>query len=94
LIDIGSRSISVSSGWRPQAINKIITGAAKNSHHMTGKAIDLVDSREQELARKIESRPDLLDKHQLWMEDRYATPGWVHLDIGSRSPRKVRIFKP
>ena len=94
LIDIGSRSIAVSSGWRPSAINKMITGAAKKSYHMSGKAIDLVDTREQELARKIESRPDLLDKHQLWMEDRSATPGWTHLDIGERSPRKIRIFKP
>lgn len=94
LVEIGVRSISISSGWRPQAINKKIPNAAKKSLHMVGKAVDLIDTREQELYHAIAARPELLEKYGLWLEDGRSTFGWTHLDSGTRSPRKIRIFKP
>ncbi len=94
LIDIGARYVSLSSGWRPASVNKTIPNAAKKSLHMSGMAIDLVDTREQELCKKIESKPELLERYGLWMEDKSSSPSWCHLDIGTRKPRKVRIFKP
>lgn len=95
LVALGVRSLSMSSGWRPAEVNKKIKNAAKKSLHMTGKAIDLVDTREQELYNKIAAHPELLEKYGLWLEDGNSTlGGWIHLDTGVRSPRKIRIFKP
>jgi len=89
---------SVSSGWRPAAINSQVTNAAKKSLHMTGKAIDILDDKNQSLANKILTQPDLLKKYNLWLEDPACTKGkvtnWVHLDFGSRSERPLRMFKP
>lgn len=88
----------VSSGWRPAAINATVANAAKKSHHMTGKAVDIVDDKEQSIAKKILSNPELLKKYDLWLEDPAHTKGkntnWVHLDIGTRSERPLRMFKP
>jgi len=88
----------VSSGWRPAAVNSQVANAAKKSLHMTGKAVDIKDDSGQSLAAKILSQPDLLKKYELWLEDPAHTKGkntnWVHLDIGSRSDRPLRMFKP
>ena len=92
LKDLGIESVIVSSGFRTSAVNAATKGAAKKSLHMTGKAVDIADAK-HELAHKILARPDLLDKYELWMEDIAATPTWCHLDIGTRSPRPLRVFK-
>lgn len=88
----------VSSGWRPAAINANVANSAKKSHHMTGKAIDLIDDKNQSIASKILTNPTLLKKYELWLEDPACTKGvhsnWVHLDIGTRTERPLRMFKP
>lgn len=84
---------SVSSGFRPSSINSKIPNAAKRSLHMTGFAIDLVDL-DGELDKLIQSKPELLDKYGLWLEHPDATPKWCHIDKGTRSQRKIRIFQP
>lgn len=98
LWDLKINKASVSSGWRPAAINANVANSAKKSLHMTGKAIDLLDDAAQSLAAKILSQPDLLVKYDLWLEDPTHTKGqntnWTHLDIGTRSPRPLRMFKP
>lgn len=98
LFELKIASAKVSSGWRPASINANIANAAKKSHHMTGKAIDILDDSNQSLSAKILSQPDLLKKYQLWLEDPAHTKGkntnWVHLDIGVRSDRPLRMFKP
>lgn len=83
----------VSSGFRPASVNSKIPNAAKKSLHMTGLAIDLEDP-ENELDKLIESKPELLDKYGLWLEHPDSTPKWTHLDKGTRTQRKIRIFHP
>lgn len=91
LSDLGVVTVVVSSGWRPPAINASV-GGAKKSLHMQGKAIDLKDST-GELDKLVESRPDLLKKYGLWLEDPSATRGWCHIDCGTRTDRPSRVFK-
>jgi hypothetical protein len=98
LFELNIKSAKVSSGWRPAAINSSIPTSAKKSHHMTGKAVDILDDKDQSIGNLILSKPDLLKKYDLWLEDLSSTKGkntnWVHLDIGTRSDRPVRVFKP
>lgn len=88
----------VSSGWRPAAINANVANSAKKSHHMTGKALDILDDAGQSIAAKILLNPELLKRYDLWLEDPAHTKGkhtnWVHLDIGTRTDRPLRMFKP
>ena len=85
--------VVVSSGWRPQAINSKTKNAAKKSYHTLCLAIDVAD-KDGRLNKAILARPDLLEKYKLWMEDGKSTVGWTHLDLGTRPPRKIRVFKP
>lgn len=98
LFELGVKEAKVSSGWRPAAINSATPNAAKRSLHMTGKAIDILDNKEQSLANLIVSKPELLKNYELWIEDPAHTKGkntnWVHLDIGARKDRPLRMFKP
>lgn len=95
LLDLGVEvsTVKVSSGFRPSSVNATIKNAAKKSLHMSGRAIDLVDS-ENAIGKLIQEKPELLTKHGLWLEHPSKTPGWCHLDIGTRSSRKVQIFYP
>lgn len=94
LNELGITEVIVTSGWRPPSLNKTISNASKKSHHQTGKACDIKDDSEQSLCKLILSKPELLRTHGLWMEDPAATKGWTHLDIGLRSERPIRVFKP
>lgn len=98
LFDLKVQSASVTSGWRPAAINSQTPNAAKRSLHMIGKAVDIKDDDNQSLGKAILCRPELLKQYGLWIEDLASTKGqntnWVHLDIGTRSDRPLRMFKP
>lgn len=98
LADLGVEAGDVTSGWRPASMNGAVTNAAKKSYHMLGMAVDLLDNDKQDLGKLIASRPDLLKKYDLWLEDLGSTIGkntnWVHLDVGTRQDRPSRIFKP
>jgi hypothetical protein len=98
LSELGVKNKDVTSGFRPSAANAATAGAAKKSAHTICLAIDLMDDKDQTLAKLIESRPDLLKKYGLWLEDKDFTKGkntnWVHLDLIQRPPRPVQIFKP
>jgi hypothetical protein len=98
LWNLGIKTADVSSGWRPAAVNSNVANAAKRSLHMTCKAIDIKDDKSQSLANKILIKPELLKSFDLWLEDPAATRGkntnWVHLDIGVRTDRPLRMFKP
>lgn len=85
-------SVRVSSGWRPSAINSRTPGAASKSYHLTGLAIDLHDP-DGELDKLIMDRHTLLNKAGLWHEHPESTPGWCHLDLGTRSARGIRVFR-
>lgn len=98
LKDLGIEKASVSSGFRPSVINGKITNAAKKSYHMLGMAVDILDTPNQDLNKLVASRPDLLKKYGLWLEDGVSTRGkntnWTHIDMGSRVDRHSRVFKP
>lgn len=80
---------TVSSGYRPSAINKKI-GGAKMSTHTVCAGIDLHDP-DGMLAAKMLDHLDLLEQCGLWLENPKDTPTWVHLDT---KQRKNRIFNP
>lgn len=84
--------IKVSSGFRPASVNASV-GGVKRSLHMSGLAIDIEDPSGL-LDQAIKKKPELLDKFGLWLEDPGFTPGWSHLDLGSRASRPIRIFLP
>lgn len=92
LTDMHIVTVSVSSGWRPKEINDAYNGA-KNSYHLSGRAIDIAD-HDRSISKELLERSFLLKKYDLWMEDPKFTPSWVHLDTGERPERDVRIFKP
>jgi hypothetical protein len=99
LNDLESKASEVSSGFRPASVNAATPNAAKASLHMKCLACDLLDDKDQSLAKLIASKPELLKKHNLWLEHPDSTKGqvtnWVHLDCSkTRLDRPVRIFKP
>jgi len=108
LKELGFSSVSVLSGWRPRSYNEKLrdqgVGAAKNSLHISGEAVDILDPR-GDIARAILKDRAILDRYGLWMEDPAHTVSknrkvrWVHLDNGgaaSGQPKKRsgRIFNP
>lgn len=101
LAEVGVDAVTVSSGFRPNYVNDKVAGAAKKSLHTLGKAIDLADMK-HEIGNKIVTKIHptvpidqcLLHKYGLWLEDGTKTPTWIHLDVGIRKPRAVRIFLP
>ena len=92
LIELSLTEATVSSGWRPPAINSQVKNAAKRSSHMTGRAVDLRDS-DDKLAKLVIANLMLLKKHGLWLESIRYTPGWVHLQSIAPGSGK-RVFIP
>lgn len=91
LLEHGIMSCTVSSGWRPSAVNGAV-GGAKKSGHLTGMAIDIKDGT-GDLDKVLSSKPELLRKYGLFLEDPDKTKGWTHLDYIYRPDRPNRIFK-
>lgn len=84
--------IVVSSGWRPASLNATVKGAAKKSNHVRGLAIDLVD-KDHKLYDLIVSRPDLMRKYNIFLEDKSATFSWTHIQVVAPKSGNL-IFKP
>ena len=95
------RPMSVSSCYRPAAINAKVAGAAKASAHMMCQAVDIVD-KDGSLADWSLQNLTLLEKHGIFLEDpRYTyiidgegnrIDGWCHYDIrGPKSGKRVFI---
>jgi len=93
--------LSVSSCYRPAAINDKVVGAAKASAHTMCQAIDIVD-KDGKLAEWSLHNLTLLGECGIFMEDpRYTIvlnkdgtrySGWVHYDIrGPKSGKRVFI---
>lgn len=91
LAELEIEKVIISSGWRPPSINSEVKGAAKNSSHVIGKAVDIAT---QEVANALLKQPHLLHKYSLWLESPKATPTWTHLDTALRPDRDLRVFKP
>lgn len=102
LQELGVPMPKVSSGFRPSAVNAGIANAAKKSLHMSCSAIDMLDDKDQTLAKLIQKdaeenkRNSLLHKYGLWLEHPKHTIGkystWCHLDCGTRKERDIRVF--
>lgn len=90
LNEVGMKN-TVSSGYRPSAINSN-AGGAKKSAHLTCEAVDLVDIN-QKLSRMLLKRQDILANFGLYMEHPDSTKTWIHLQ--TRRPKSGnRVFLP
>lgn len=98
LNDLGIKTTDVTSGWRPESVNIDTPNAAPHSAHMIGLAIDILDDKDQNLAKLVSSRPELLRQYNLFQENPTYTKGkntnWCHLDIVNRPDRPSRQFIP
>lgn len=83
--------IKVSSGYRRPVDNLKAKGAAR-SHHLECAAVDLQD-RDGKVWAFCTANLQLCEDLGLWLEDKQATPTWVHLQIYPPKSGR-RIFKP
>jgi uncharacterized protein YcbK (DUF882 family) len=86
------KPMSVSSGWRPAAINSKIANAAKKSNHMVGLACDFKDA-DGSLDAFCMANLKLLEECGLYLEHPDATVGWCHLQCISPKSGN-RVFRP
>ena len=84
-----AESPSINSGWRPAYYNRTVSNAAPNSHHITGRAVDVRDD-DGMIDDYLFDNQDLLTRHGLFMEHPAATKRWCHLqDVPPRSQKRV-----
>lgn len=82
----------MTSGFRSPAYNASVPGAAKNSKHMSGEAVDIFDP-DKRLAKFVFTKQQLLKEYGLYCEDMRCTKNWVHFQ--SKPPRSgSRFFIP
>jgi hypothetical protein len=95
LTELGITTAKVSSGWRPPSINAATPGAGKTSAHLSCQAVDILDDKEQSLAKKVLENLDLVEKYDLYIENPDRTKGknqnWLHVQIRKASKR---VFQP
>jgi len=86
------KSMIVSSGYRPAAINAKTKGAAKKSNHMKVLACDFQDT-DGAIDKFCIDNLHILEACGLWLESPDSTVGWSHLQcIPPKSGN--RVFKP
>lgn len=83
---------TVSSGWRPPAVNAAVPGAAPRSKHLTCQAID-IDDEDDALDAWCLAHLEVLEELGLWLEHPDATPSWCHLQIVPPASGN-RVFEP
>lgn len=71
-------TVHVNSGFRTVEHNATVPGAAPNSKHTTGQAIDIGDDRDRTLAVWCLNNVGVLAVIGLWCEDFRSTPTWCH----------------
>ena len=86
------KPMTVTSGWRPPAINSSTPGAAAKSKHMIGLACDISDPDGVLMKWVLQNLP-LMKSLGIYMEDFRWTPNWVHFQLGVPGSGK-RIFVP
>lgn len=79
----------VASGWRPPMLNANTPGAAPNSRHITGQAIDIYDP-DGDIDEWLFGNQQPLVDLGVWAEHPGATKGWSHWQIVP--PRSGRRF--
>ena len=89
---IYGKPMTVSSGWRPAALNATVKNAAKKSNHILGLACDFKDL-DGSLDQYCLDNLDVLESCGLYLESPDKTSGWSHLQcVPPRSGS--RVFKP
>jgi len=84
----------ISGGWRPPAINSSTKGAAVNSKHITGQAVDVYDPDGDFDEWLISERGiKALEQIGLWIEHPASTKGWTHLQSVPPGSKR-RVFYP
>lgn len=84
----------ITSGWRPAAYNKQI-GGSKNSKHIKGLAVDLLDV-DRSLGQALVLHQEMLQSRGLAIEALSATlrpTPWVHIQLGLPPSGNV-VFLP
>jgi hypothetical protein len=82
----------ITSGWRPEAVNKRVPGAALRSKHTLGMAIDLGDP-DGDLDEWCLEHLDVLERIGCWLEHPASTKNWTHIQtVAPKSGR--RVFYP
>lgn len=86
--------ITVSSGYRCEALNRAVGGAA-SSQHMRGEAADIHTGKRKENARLYELLRTFFDFDQLiWEKGTDTEPAWVHVSYkadGGNRKQALRI---
>lgn len=85
------KPMTVSSGWRPAAINSATSGAAAKSNHMIGLAVDIKD--DGSVRKWVLDNLQLMKDLGLYFEDWRWTPTWCHFQIVPPKSGK-RIYVP
>lgn len=83
----------VSSGWRPAVINEHTAGAAPNSKHITGQAVDIYDPEGALDEWCLDHAATDLAIVGLWLEHPAATKGWCHVQTVPPASKR-RVFYP
>ena len=90
-----------SSGFRPKAVNANTPNAATHSLHSDCLALDIIDDKNQTLAKIMQSLKarNIRKKLGIWLESPKHTIGkitnWVHLDLSTlRAIRDSMEFIP
>lgn len=86
------KPMRVTSGLRSEADQARINPGAPKSKHLNGQACDISD-KDGDLWKWCMINMDLIVSTGLWLEDKDATPIWVHFQFVPPASGK-RIFKP
>lgn len=87
------KPMTVSSGYRPAAINSTVPGAAKNSTHTLCMAFDIKDV-DGNIRKWVLENLQFLQEIGIWVEDFRWTPGWVHFQTRPASKRIFLAYDP
>ena len=87
-----NKPMIITSGLRSQADQMRINPKAPKSNHLMGRAADVLD-RDGKLWSWCMKNLKLLEDVGLWLEDKTATPTWVHFQTVPPHSGN-RIFKP
>ena len=82
----------VTSGFRSVEDQQLINPRAPKSKHLLGLAVDIADADGKLWAWCMANMP-VLEEAGLYLEDKSATPTWVHFQASPPKSGK-RIFKP
>lgn len=100
-LGISLENYKFSSGFRPTDVNSKVPNAAKSSLHSKCLAADILDDKNQTLAKLMQSKKAVAErlKRKIFLESPAHTVGkstnWCHLDISpTRSIRPSMEFIP